>query len=162
MITVFNSSPLIFLSKLNVIDQSLQLFSKVIVPSYVKKEILQKEDITSDKLNDLLKANNVIVIQAKNLRMFEALCRKLGKGESEAIVLAIEQSAHLVILDDHVARAEATRIGLNVKGTLGIIRRLLDLDVIQYDLDELYRDLMEMKFRIKRGIFNEVFKRSVL
>ena len=162
MITVFNSSPLIFLSKLNVIDQSLQLFSKVIVPSYVKKEILQKEGITSDKLNDLLKANNVIVIQAKNLRMFEALCRKLGKGESEAIVLAIEQSAHLVILDDHVARAEATRIGLNVKGTLGIIRRLLDLDVIQYDLDELYRDLMEMKFRVKRGIFNEVFKRSVL
>ncbi|MBA7557312.1 hypothetical protein ES705_50060 [subsurface metagenome] len=123
---------------------------------------MQKEDITSDKLNDLLKANNVIVIQAKNLRMFEALCRKLGKGESETIVLAIEQSAHLVILDDHVARAEATRIGLNVKGTLGIIRRLLDLDVIQYDLDELYRDLMEMKFRIKRGIFNEVFKRSVL
>ena len=29
MITVFNSSPLIFLSKLNVIDQSLELFSKV-------------------------------------------------------------------------------------------------------------------------------------
>ena len=162
MITVFNSSPLIFLSKLNVIDQSLQLFPKIIVPSYVKKEILQKEDITSDKLNDLVKTNNVIVIQVKNLRMFEALCRKLGKGESEAIVLAIEQSAHLVILDDHVARAEATRIGLDVKGTLGIIRRLLDLDVIQYDLDELYRDLMEMKFRIKRGIFNEVFKRSVL
>ena len=127
----------------------------------LKKRFCRKK-ITSDKLNDLLKANNVIVIQAKNFRMFEALCRKLGKGESEAIVLAIEQSAHLVILDDHVARAEATRIGLNIKGTLGIIRRLLDLNVIQYDLDELYRDLMEMKFRVKRGIFNEVFKRSVL
>jgi len=158
MITVFNSSPLIFLSKLNVIEQSLGLFSKVIVPSYVKKEILQKEDITSEKLNDLLKANDVIVIQAKNLRMFEAFCRKLGKGESEAIVLAIEQSAHLVILDDHVARVEATRIGLNVKGTLGIIRRLMDLDVIQYELDELYRDLLEMKFRVKRSIFNGIFK----
>ena len=158
MITVFNSSPLIFLSKLNVNEQSLGLFSKVIVPSYVKKEILQKEDITSEKLNDLLKANDVIVIQAKNLRMFEAFCRKLGKGESEAIVLAIEQSAHLVILDDHVARVEATRIGLNVKGTLGIIRRLMDLDVIQYELDELYRDLLEMKFRVKRSIFNGIFK----
>ena len=158
MIAVFNSSPLIFLSKLNVVDQSLELFSKVMIPSYVKKEILQKEDISFEKLKVLLKANNVIVVQAKNLRMVEALCRKLGKGESEAIVLAIEQSAHLVILDDHVARVEATRIGLNVKGTLGIIRRLMDLDVIQYELDQLYRDLSEIKFRVKRGIFDGIFK----
>ena len=158
MITVFNSSPLIFLSKLNVVDQSLELFSKVMIPSYVKKEILQKEDISFEKLKVLLKANNVIVVQAKNLRMVEALFRKLGKGESEAIVLAIEQSAHLVILDDHVARVEATRIGLNVKGTLGIIRRLMDLDVIQYELDQLYRDLSEIKFRVKRGIFDGIFK----
>ena len=158
MIAVFNSSPLIFLSKLNVVDQSLELFSKVMIPSYVKKEILQKEDISFEKLKVLLKANNVIVVQAKNLRMVEALFRKLGKGESEAIVLAIEQSAHLVILDDHVARVEATRIGLNVKGTLGIIRRLMDLDVIQYELDQLYRDLSEIKFRVKRGIFDGIFK----
>ncbi len=158
MIAVFNSSPLIFLSKLNVVDQSLELFSKVMIPSYVKKEILQKEDISFEKLKVLLKANNVIVVQAKNLRMVEALCRKLGKGESEAIVLAIEQSAHLVILDDHVARVEATRIGLNVKGTLGIIRRLMGLDVIQYELDQLYRDLSEIKFRVKRGIFDGIFK----
>ena len=141
MITVFNSSPLIFLSKLNVVEQSLKLFSKVTVPSYVQKEILQKEDTASEKLKVLFKSNNVIVVQPKNFRMVEALCRKLGRGESEAIVLAMEQSAHLVILDDHVARMEATRIGLNVKGTLGIIRRLMELDIIKYELEELYRDL---------------------
>ena len=158
MIAVFNSSPLIFLSKLNVVEQSLKLFSKVTVPSYVQKEILQKEDTASEKLKVLFKSNNVIVVQPKNLRMVEALCRKLGRGESEAIVLAMEQSAHLVILDDHVARMEATRIGLNVKGTLGIIRRLMKLDIIKYELEELYRDLSEMKFRVKRGIFDEIFK----
>jgi predicted nucleic acid-binding protein len=158
MIAVFNSSPLIFLSKLNVFDQSLQLFSKVTVPSYVQKEILQKEDIASEKLKVLLKSNDVVVAQAKNLRMVEALCRKLGRGESEAIVVAIENSGELVVLDDHVARVEATRIGLNVKGTLGIIRRLMDLDIIRYELDELYQDLSEMKFRVKRSIFDGIFK----
>jgi len=61
--------------------------------------------------------------------MLEALCRKLGRGESEAIVTAIENLADLVVLDDHVARLEASRMGLNVKGTLGIIRRLMDLDI---------------------------------
>jgi predicted nucleic acid-binding protein len=158
MIAVFNSSPLIFLSKLNVFDQSLQLFSKVTVPSYVQKEILQKEDIASEKLKVLLKSNDVVVAQAKNLRMVEALCRKLGRGESEAIVVAIENSGELVVLDDHVARVEAARIGLNVKGTLGIIRRLMDLDIIRYELDELYQDLSEMKFRVKRSIFDGIFK----
>jgi len=158
MIAVFNSSPLIFLSKLNVLDQALKLFSKVIVPACVQEEILQKEDIASKKLKSLLKSNNVVVIQAKNLRMVEALCKKLGRGESEAIVLAMEQSADLVTLDDHVARVEAARIGLNVKGTLGIIRRLMDLGIIQYELEKLYRDLSEMRFRVKRSIFDEIFK----
>ena len=48
-------------------------------------------------------------------------------------------------------------MGLNVKGTLGIIRRLMDMNIIQYELDELYQDLSEMKFRVKRGIFDEIF-----
>jgi len=157
MIAVFNSSPLIFLSKLNVFEQSLKLFSKVTVPSYVQKEILQKEDIASEKLKVLLKSNDVVVAQAKNLRMVEALCRKLGRGESEVIVVAMENSGDLVVLDDHVARVEAARIGLNVKGTLGIIRRLMDLDIIQYELDKLYQDLSEMKFRVKRSIFDGIF-----
>ena len=158
MIAVFNSSPLIFLSKLNVIDQALKLFSKVIVPAYVQEEILQKEDIASEKLKALLRSNNVVVVQTKNFRMIEALCRKLGKGESDAIVVAMEQSAELVILDDHVIRVEATRIGLNVKGTLGIIRRLMELEVMEYELDKLYQNLLEIKFRVKRGVFDEIFK----
>ena len=92
MIAVFNSSPLIFLSKLNLIDQALKLFSKVIVPDCVQEEILRKEDIASEKLKSLLMSNYVIVAHAKNLRMVDAFCRKLGKGESEAIVVAIEHT----------------------------------------------------------------------
>ncbi len=158
MIAVFNSSPLIFLSKLNVINKALKLFSKVIVPACVQEEILQKEDIASEKLKSLLRLNNVAVIQAKNLRIVEALWRKLGRGESEAVVVAIERSADLIVLDDHVARVEATRIGLNVKGTLGIIRRLMELGVVEYEQEKLYRDLSEMNFRVKRGVFDEIFK----
>jgi predicted nucleic acid-binding protein len=104
MIAVFNSSPLIFLSRLNIINEVLGLFSELVIPGYVKKEIFRKEDIVSNKVKDLLRLNNVVEVEAKNLRMVDAFCRKLGKGESEAIVVAIEHSADLVILDDHVAR----------------------------------------------------------
>jgi len=124
MIAAFNSSPLIFLSKLKVIDQSLKLFSKVTVSSYVQNEIFKKEDIASENLKALITSNNVMIVKAKNLRMLKALCRKLGRGESETIVAALENLADIVVLDDHVARLEAARMGLSVKGTLGIIRSI--------------------------------------
>ena len=60
MIAVFNSSPLIFLSKLSIIDQALKLFSEVNIPAYVRKEILHKEDIASDKLKALLRVRSKI------------------------------------------------------------------------------------------------------
>jgi hypothetical protein len=33
----------------------------------------------------------------------------------------------------------------------------MDLDIIQYKLEDLYRDLSEIKFRVKREIFDEIF-----
>ena len=65
----------------------------------------------------------MLSLRAENERFVNALNRRLGKGEAEAIALSIETGADLVILDDHAARAEAMRLDLAVKGTLGIIRR---------------------------------------
>lgn len=157
MIAVFDSSPLIFLSILNIADHALELFTDVTVPVYVREEILRKADQPSEKLHTLLNSGKVKVVQVKNTRMLEALCRKLGRGESEAIVAAVERSADLVILDDRAARAEAISLGLNVKGTLGIIKRLMDLGVLRFEVDKLYRDLSEMRFRVSRSIFDEIF-----
>ena len=54
--------------------------------------------------------------------------------------MAIELEADYVILDDFVARKEAVRLGLNVKGTLGIIRKLMtDKHIEVIDMDEFIR-----------------------
>lgn len=45
----------------------------------------------------------------------------LGSGERQVIYLASRESANIVLLDDLLAREEATRRGLKVKGTLGVI-----------------------------------------
>lgn len=157
MKAVFNSSPFIFLSGLDLADQALGLFTDVCIPVHVREEILRKFDKASDKLQTLLKSNKVKVIEVKNVRMIEALCRKLGRGESEAIVAAVEISADLIILDDRVARVDALSVGLTVRGTLGIIKRLIDLGMIRYELDKLYQDLSEMKFRVTKNIFDGIF-----
>jgi predicted nucleic acid-binding protein len=81
----------------------------------------------------------------------------LGKGEAEAIALAIETGADLAILDDHAARVEATRLGLSVKGTLGIVRRLMEIGAFESDLGGLFTDLKPIGFRIREELFWEIF-----
>ncbi|WP_017747735.1 hypothetical protein [Scytonema hofmannii] len=90
--------------------------------------------------------------------MANSLNARLGKGESEAIALATEIQANYVILDDFAARKEAIRLGLNVRGTLGIIKNLTSEDRIVIDnLDDLYQRLMAINFRVKRSVFDAIF-----
>lgn len=45
----------------------------------------------------------------------------LGEGERHVLTLALAMKPATVLMDDETARAEARRLGLAVKGTLGIL-----------------------------------------
>jgi len=65
----------------------------------------------------------------------------------------------LAVLDDSSARKQALNLGLNVKGTLGIIRKLAeDKSITIQDSNELYRKLHGIGFWVDKYIFNDVFK----
>jgi predicted nucleic acid-binding protein len=157
MKAVFNSSPIIFMTKLGIIEAALDLFERIDIPSLVYSEIRQQQDASAEAVEDLISRKRVSVLKAENQRFVNALNRRLGKGEAEAIALSIETRADLVILDDHAARAEAMRLGLAVKGTLGIIRRLIENGAFKSDLEELFIKLKGMGFRIKEELFWEIF-----
>ncbi len=157
MKAVFNSSPIIFLTKLGIIEAALDLFDRIDIPSLVYSEIRRKPDASAEAVEDLIKGRRVSVSKAENERFVNALGRRLGKGEAEAIVLSIETGADLVILDDHAARVEAMRLGLSVKGTLGIVRRLMENGTFESDLEELFINLKAMGFRIRAELFWEIF-----
>ncbi len=159
MIVVFNSSPIIFLSRLGFIEKALSLFKTSYIPETAIEEILSKKDKSSESLARLLESNKLVRVKAKSTRLFNALNKKLGKGEAEAIAFAIENEAvNLIILDDHVARREALKLDLQVKGTLGLIKRLWELKEISISsTDELYQKLLAVDFRIKSDIFEKIF-----
>lgn len=52
----------------------------------------------------------------------EGALGNLHRGELEAIVLAQETKADLILLDDLLARNKAKRSGLNVMGTVGVLK----------------------------------------
>ena len=59
----------------------------------------------------------------------ENMPSKLSRGESEAIVLAKELDAYLLV-DELEARKEASRLGINYFGSLRIIKEAKDRGVI--------------------------------
>lgn len=50
-----------------------------------------------------------------------ALQMELDPGEAEAIALAVELKAHLLLLDERRGRVVASRLGLHFVGLLGVL-----------------------------------------
>ena len=154
-----DSSPIIFLVRL----QALELFLNdnyefYITPSVVT-EINAKSDDISQALTPILAAEKLIIKSTNLTSLFNRLNMNFGRGESETIVLATELQTEFVILDDLAARKMATNLGLNVKGTLAILKKLAVEEKIEIgNKDEFYQNLIKIKFRISRSIFDAVFR----
>ena len=155
---VFNSSPWIFLTKLGIVEPALSLFQQIYIPLSVSKEILSKPDESAGKMKELQKKRQVNILKARSVRLVDALGNRLGRGEAEAIAIAIEMDADVVCLDDYPTRSEAIRLGLEVKGTLGIIRRLMELDKFECNLEDLSENLKKINFRVSNKVFWEIFR----
>lgn len=155
---VFNSSPLIFLSRLNYLDYFLLENHHFYLPKSVKIEIRAKQDSVTDNIESLINNQKLMVKEIKLISLANRLYERLGKGESDAIVLGLELQTDYVILDDFTARKEAIKLGLNVKGTLAIIRKLLrEKKIIINDFESFYQKISKMNFRVKREIFDSIF-----
>jgi predicted nucleic acid-binding protein len=121
---VLNSSPLIFLSRLDYLELFITAEDEFYLPEVVKQEIDAKKDEACVSINQLITTDKLIIRKIKLVSLANSLNHYLGKGESEAIALGIELQTDYIILDDFAARKEAIRLGLTVKGTLGVIRKL--------------------------------------
>ena len=70
---------------------------------------------------------------------------KLGAGEREAILLAEEIGANLLLIDERTGRREAMLRNLLVTGTLGILRAAAERGLV--DGEEVIKRLTETSFR---------------
>jgi len=64
----------------------------------------------------------------------------------------------VAVLDDRNARKLARELGLNVIGTLAILRKLYELGILKVSKEELYVKLLNLGFYIKQETYNKIFK----
>ena len=66
----------------------------------------------------------------RNTALVQALELELDAGEAEAIALALEQSAGMILLDEHLGRHGATRLGLMMTGAPGVLIAAKDRELL--------------------------------
>jgi len=120
MRVVCDTSPLILLSKIRRLDLLAELYEEVIIPSSVLDEVGAKPGKEAEQIRALLQSPRFRLRKAMK-RTLQELPSGLGRGEREAIALALETRADLVVLDDQQGRRVAREKGLSVAGTVGIL-----------------------------------------
>jgi uncharacterized protein len=146
---VSNTSPLLYLHQLGRLDLLPALYSMVLVPKSVIEELTAGRAAGHDVPN-VADLPWVQVVSSPTLALL-ALATDLGKGESEAIAIAHERGA-LLILDDALARRHASLLGITLTGTLGVLLKAKTAGHIP-KIEPLVVRLTELGFRLGCGSF---------
>ncbi len=120
MMVVADASPLIALSRVGRLELLRQLFGQLMVPQAVWQEVALS-DPSRAGVAELQRADWVERRQVSDTALVQLLRQDLGAGESEAIVLAREVKADVLLIDERLGRSAATRLGLPITGLVGVL-----------------------------------------
>lgn len=132
-----NAGPLIALGKLNRLHLLVDLYTVVHIPREVYREVVVEG--TARGVPDALPVR--LFVEVRSLPILEVSKEALlayspsvilDPGETELLALARDFKDSLVLMDDAEARGEARRLGLAVKGTLGILVEACRADILSF------------------------------
>ena len=153
--TIFNSSPLINLAKINSLYLIEELFSQIIIPPAVRTEVIAQardKDESSD-IKELIDKNIIVIKEVENQTLVKTLQTNLDLGESEVIALALEINADLVVIDEMEARETADNLEINKTGFLGIIIKAHNKNIIDSGIT-LIDSAIEKGFYISDSLYD--------
>jgi uncharacterized protein len=151
---VSNTSPLLYLHQLGRLDLLPALYSQVLVPASVVEELAAGRAAGHD-VPDIAALPWARVVSSPTLALL-ALATDLGKGEAEAIAIAHERNA-LLILDDGLARRHAKLVGVTLTGTLGVLVKAKTAGHIT-EVAPVVSRLRELGFRLSDQTRDAVLK----
>ena len=120
MIVISDTSVICNLFLVGYLDLIPKLFGEVLIPSKVYDELLELEKFNFN-ITPILQADFIEIKSPTNKSAVKELLLELDEGEAEAIVLAMEVEADILLIDESKGRMIATNLGLEITGVLGIL-----------------------------------------
>ena len=118
----------------------------VLVPPAVRQELSRLRHPAATGLIDGAFADDWLRVTPLRQAVPRETAAGLHSGEAEAIALALEQHADIVLLDDGDARRHAAEIGLHFTGVLGILLRARQQGAFSSLREEIRRLREEARF----------------
>jgi predicted nucleic acid-binding protein len=155
MIIISDTSPINYLVLIDEIDLLEKIYQSVIIPSSVFAELNHQK--TSPKVRNWLAEKPDWLLVKSSVNPFSIDTFGLDIGETEAIQLALELNADLVIIDERNGRKVAQEQGLKTIGIIGILIQARDLNLIE--INQVLTKLEQTTFRISKEL-KEILRKS--
>jgi len=120
MIVVSNTSPVTNLALIGRLDLLEQLYGALMTPDAVWQELVVK-GAHLPSAQQIERASWLSVRTVTNRELVLSLRQDLDAGEAEAIALAMEMNADLLLIDERIGRESAQYLGVPYMGLIGVL-----------------------------------------
>ena len=158
MIVVSNTSPIINLAVIGQLELLHKLYGRVLIPQAVYDEVVSGLDQPGSR-----EVQDVAWIECRSVEddtLVAALKGKIDAGEAEAIALAIEEKADLLLLDERHGRSVALSLGIRFVGLLGVIIDAKNRNEIQAVKPVMDALIVKAGFWISQSLYETVLQVS--
>ena len=158
MIVISDTSIITNLAAVELLNLLHQLYDRVIIPQAVYDEMVGVRDLVPGKLEvqTLAWIETKPVVEIQRLKELQG---KLDLGEAEAIVLALELKADLLLIDERKGRKVASQLGIKkITGLLGVLleaKRKKLIPEMKPILDSL---IAQNNFRVSTRLYSRVLQ----
>lgn len=143
-IVITDTSCLILLDKINALSILPQLFASILTTPEIAKEYGSE-------------LPSWIIVKNADQYSKEKFLQFVDPGEASAIALAFETQCDYIIIDDMAGRKLAAKLGLPVKGTVGVLLLAKQMGVIS--LLKPYLELIQQtNFRLSPHLAEQFIK----
>jgi predicted nucleic acid-binding protein len=151
VIVIADTTPLLYLADLGLLDVFPRLFGAVRVPSEVWKELVLNEPHPAREAQ-LRAATWLHIDPSVDASPPLPGLQRVHPGEAAAIALALHLGGDLVLMDDRDGRQEARQRGLKVRGTIGVLTAARVAGFIG-PLSPIFATLRAAGFRADPGLY---------
>jgi len=154
---VSDATALILLARIGRLELLREVVGEVWIPEAVATEVRKPEKPGAEALEAALD-DWIHIAQVQDRKRVEGLPKRLGRGEREAIALAVEREATL-LSDDRAARREAQAQGLEVTGLLGVLLEAKGRRAIP-EVKPALDELVAAGFRLAQDLYEAVLRET--
>ncbi|MFK7933199.1 MAG: DUF3368 domain-containing protein [Saprospiraceae bacterium] len=158
MVVICDTGPLSGLIQIGRLSLLKDLFQEIILPESVFLEVEKLEQF-GISIDEIRAAEWIRIETPRPSVLHKELAGKLDIGEIDAIVLAIQEQADRLLIDERAGRKVAEEYGIGIIGTVGCLRDAKKAKLITNVKTELDK-LIETGHWISPKLYNIVLKQA--